>query len=263
MNEIVLNPLPGLSVYGCWYGSSAATADKPVVVLLHEGLGCTAMWKDFPLLLHEATGLSVFSYDRPGYGRSGALPGGFCEGFLEREADLHLPAILKEAGIAGPILLVGHSDGATAALMAAANHDLRVEGVVSMAPHVIIEEISVAGLLLTRNMASSTDFLAKLSRYHGERTEQLVSGWLNAWLSPWARHWQMDHYLIGIQCPVLFLQGVDDHFGTEAQAHHLRSKAASAVRVVMIPGCGHVPYLQAKEEVLGEILAFFVQMGRV
>lgn len=261
MSELFLNPLPGLSVYGCWFGPASGGAGKPVVVLLHEGLGCTAMWKDFPRLLHEATGLSVFSYDRPGYGRSGELPGGFGEGFLEREADRHLPAILAEAGISGPVILIGHSDGATTALMAAANRELSVAGVVCMAPHVIIEEISVAGLLLTRSLALNTDFVVKLSRYHGPGTQQLVTGWLDAWLSPWARHWQMDRYLIHIQCPILFLQGVDDHFGSEAQANHIRSLLESNMRVVMIPDCGHIPHLQAKEVVLDEIRAFTLQLG--
>lgn len=256
LNEVWLFPLPKIRVYGRWWGKEKHPVDGPVIILLHEGLGCVAMWKDFPGLLHEATGLPVFAYDRPGYGRSADLPGGFTEGFLEREADVHLPAILKAAGITGRIIIVGHSDGATAALMAASHPDLRPVKVVSMAPHVIIEPISISGLRFTRKLAADPDFIDRLSKYHGGRTSSLVKGWLDAWLSPWGAKWQMDHYLAKISCPVLFIQGTDDHFGTEQQARHIAGLTGGPLTVKMIDECGHIPHLQATGKVLGFIAEF-------
>lgn len=254
--EVRLNPLPGIQVYGCWWGEESQVNDRPVIVLLHEGLGCVAMWRDFPGLLHHVTGLPVFAYDRPGYGLSGDLPGGFSEGFLEKEADLHLPAVLMAAGISGEIVLVGHSDGATLALLAAINPALKVKGVVTMAPHVIIEPVSVSGLLSTRKLTHDPGFIERLSKYHGQRTVSLVNDWLDAWLSPWGSVWQMNQYLEQIRCPILFIQGTDDHFGSEAQAHHIQSLVSVTVEVVMIGQCGHIPHLQAKSLVLDLISRF-------
>lgn len=260
MKEQYLNPLPGITVYSKWFGSRHNRNNAPVIVLLHEGLGCTAMWKNFPYLLHTATSLPVFSYDRPGYGLSGELPNGFQEGYLEREADLHLPAILKSAGITGRIILLGHSDGATITLMAAANKSLHVKAAISMAPHVIIEQISVKGLIATQKMATDSDFIERLSKYHGTRTSQLVDRWLNAWLSPWAASWGMDSYLSQISNPVLFIQGTDDHFGTREQAFHIARLIKGSFNTLMIENCGHIPHLQAEETVLQHVTDFIASL---
>ncbi|HBZ67820.1 MAG TPA: alpha/beta hydrolase [Bacteroidales bacterium] len=261
MNEQYLNPLPGITVFSRWFGTPSDGQKTPVIVLLHEGLGCTAMWKNFPSQLHNATHLPVFSYDRPGYGLSGDLSDSFQEGYLEREADQYLPAILRSAGITGSIILLGHSDGATITLMAAANNELKIEGAISMAPHVIIEQISVIGLKATQKLASDTDFVERLSKYHGSRTSKLVDQWLSAWLSPWAVSWEMDNYLKQIHKPILFIQGTDDHFGTQAQAVHIAGLVKSSFKAHMIEQCGHIPHLQAAETVLHQVTDFITSLN--
>lgn len=246
----------GIEIYGCWWGKETSNEGSPTLILLHEGLGCVAMWKEFPEKLHEVTQLPVFAFDRAGYGLSGDLPGGFTEGFLEKESDIHLPAILQAAGITSEIILIGHSDGATLALLSAINPAIKVIKVVTMAPHVIIEPVSVRGLLSTQKLAAETDFIARLQRYHGIRAESLVNGWLKAWLSPWGSVWQMDHYLRHIECPILFIQGTSDHFGSEAQAQHIGRMVKGPLQVIMIDHCGHIPYLQAQSVVLDAVSQF-------
>ena len=161
--------MSGLQVLGqsleyAWFGNNRSA---PTLVLLHEGLGSVAMWGEFPRLLSEATGLAVFAYSRRGYGGSDALAEDFGVDYMHREAIEVLPAVLDAAGIEQAIL-IGHSDGASIALIYAGSvSDPRVLGLVLEAPHVFVEDISISGIEAARTGYQEGRLRSALERYHG------------------------------------------------------------------------------------------------
>ncbi len=259
MSKIVLDD--GSQLFYQWWGKAAVDSKKPIVVLLHEGLGCTAMWREFPEALNAATGLPVLSYDRLGYGKSSVSRYGFKMDYIRYEADVLLAQVLSKLEVVNDIILFGHSDGATIALAAAALMEKKPIAVIAEAPHVIIEEVTFKGLNHTRSMMCKGDTLFKLSKYHGQRTADLVYDWLDCWLSGEMRDWQMDDLLAKIDVPVLFIQGEEDHFGSFAQYKHLQKSLTLCPDLLWLKGCGHIPHLQKSGEVIQEFKLFIDRLG--
>lgn len=227
----------------------AARENLPVVVLLHEGLGCAAMWRDWPQRVAHATGCAVLNYSRAGYGGSpGSLAGRDID-YLDREADHHLPAVLDTLGL-DDVILFGHSDGATIALLYAAGPTVAIRGIILEAPHVFVEEITLAGIREAGEAYASTDIRDRLARYHGERVDEVFHAWHDVWLSDAFRHWNMEDRLPGIRAPILLIQGEDDQYGTRAQLDSIERNAAGDVTTYLLPGCGHVPHRDQPDRVL-------------
>lgn len=228
----------------------------PTLVLLHEGLGCVGMWRRFPALLKEASGLPVFSYSRPGYGRSSSIP-------LPRPLDFHtrdaldvLPAVLDAAGIADCIL-VGHSDGASIAVVyAGATQDPRVRGLVLMAPHVLTEEKTVMNIAAAKGLFQGTDMRDKLARYHGDNVDCAFWGWCDAWLDADFRRWDISAWLPAISVPVMTVRGNDDAYNTAVHVEHIAAGIRGAVTRCDLPDCGHSPHLEQSEQVVAAVTAF-------
>jgi len=227
----------------------------PVMVFLHEGLGSITQWRDFPRSLVRATGLPALVYDRYGHGQSEALAGPKLPLYLEEEAVIRLPEVLSGCGINAPIL-IGHSDGATIALLYAAAFPKTVLGVVSEAAHVFIEQESIQGIWRTLQAFETTPLREQLARHHGEKVDSMFRGWSNVWLSPGYQDWSMLERLPRIQAPVLAIQGEDDQYGTPAQVHAITNRVAGPSQGLLIPGCAHVPHFQAREKVLAEVTTF-------
>lgn len=261
MSKIVLDD--GSQIFYQWWGKTAIDSERPVIVLLHEGLGCTAMWREFPETLFVATGLPVLSYDRLGYGRSSASRYGFKMDYIRHEAEVLLPQVLSKLEIENDIILFGHSDGATIALAASASMDKKLVAVIAEAPHVIIEEVTFQGLNQTRSLMGKGDTLFKLSRYHGQRTADLVYDWLDCWLSGEMHEWQMDDLLKKIDVPVLFIQGDEDHFGSVAQYDHLKKLLKLSPDLLWMEDCGHIPHLQKSGEVIKGFKLFMARIGLI
>jgi len=232
------------------------THHAPTLVLLHEGLGCVAMWRRFPSLLNKATGLPVFSYSRPGYGRSSSIP-------LPRPLDFHtrdaldtLPHVLDAAGIEDCVL-VGHSDGASISVVyAGATQDPRVRALVLMAPHVLTEEKTVMNIAQAKLSFEATDLRDRLARYHGTNVDCAFWGWCDAWLDADFRRWDITAWLPAIALPVLTVRGDDDAYNTCVHVERIVAGVHGPVTRVDIPECGHAPHLEQGEQVLAAIAAF-------
>src|SRR3954470_16441890 len=234
----------------------------PAIVMLHEGLGSAALWGDFPDKLAAVTGVGVFAYSRAGYGASSpaVLPRRI--DYMHVEALEVLPKILDAIGFRRG-LLVGHSDGASiAAIYAGGVQDHRIRGLALIAPHFIVEELSVTSIAEIKVAYETTDLRAKLARWHRD-VDNAFYGWNDAWLNPKFRNWDISEYLAYIRVPVAILQGVDDEYGTMRQVEIAREECYCPVDVTVIPGAGHAPHREAPGATLDAIQEFANAVLRV
>jgi pimeloyl-ACP methyl ester carboxylesterase len=234
-------------------GPSAA---DPTLVFLHEALGCTAMWHDFPARLAADTGLAAVSYDRAGYGRSPATPQRKQKGYLRREAEDVLPKVLQGLAI-DRALLVGHSDGGSIALLAAAILPGVIAGIVTEAAHVFVEPITLEGIRETVAAYAPRQLEKRLARYHGANTRALFLAWAETWLAESFRDWNIEDCLGRIRCPALIIQGCDDPYGSKRQVEAIVAGIGDRARALFLPACGHAPHRDAAGRV-GEAVAAFL-----
>jgi pimeloyl-ACP methyl ester carboxylesterase len=230
-------------------------AETPSFVLLHEGLGCVGLWGDFPARLAAAMERTVFAYSRTGYGGSSpiALPRPL--DYMQREATQSLPRVLDAIGIERAVV-VGHSDGASiAAIHAGASRDARICALSLMAPHFIVEDMTVAAIARARDAYVTGDLRAKLKRWHAD-VDGAFRGWCDAWLDPKFRQWDITAYLPAIAAPLQIIQGDDDPYGSERQIDVARMALPAAPDIVLAPGVGHAPHKQAPETTLEHIRRF-------
>ena len=237
----------------------AAAPGKPTLVFLHEGLGSIRQWRDFPLQVAGATGCRALLYSRYGYGQSDVLAAERAGvDFMHREALEALPELLAKLAVERP-LLVGHSDGASIALIyAGAGHPARA--VALMAPHVFVEPICVDSIRKARAAFASTDLPQKLGKYHRDPAKTFHL-WADAWLDPAFLRWNIEEYLPRIACPVLAIQGEDDEYGTMAQLDAIRRGVRGRCELLKLPRCGHAPFRDQPQAVL-EALTRFVDEQR-
>lgn len=236
-------------------GPAAPAAGAPVLVFLHEALGSIAQWRDFPRRLAEATGLPALVYERLGHGGADPLPGPRDPRYLHHEAHAVLPRVLDAAG-AGRAVLVGHSDGGSIALLAAAALRERIAAAVTIAAHVFVEEITLEGVRAAVRRYLTTDLPQRLARYHGAGTDALFHAWCVTWLAPQFRDWNIEVCLPDIRCPVLAVQGAGDPYGSPAQLRAIADGAGGRVETLLIPDCGHAPHLQAAPATLAAVARF-------
>jgi pimeloyl-ACP methyl ester carboxylesterase len=235
---------------------------SPLLVFLHEGLGSIKQWKDFPALLAERAHCTALLYDRYGYGLSEQRKEPVYTTFLHDEAIRSLPELFWKLEITDhPKILVGHSDGGTIALIHAGAQPENILGVISEAAHVLVEPATLNGILQVKQDFSKGKMRELLKRYHGDRTDTLVTGWVNNWLSEESRRWNVEEFLPRIQCPVLAIQGDQDHFGSYAQLESIRRNTNGRAKILFIPGCGHIPHQQAKELVLEAMTKFITNIA--
>ena len=222
-------------------------------MLLHEGLGSVAMWKDLPRVLAARTGRDVVAYSRRGYGRSAPIDSPRAMTYMHREGEVVLPALLAALGIERAILF-GHSDGASIALICAGTHPQRAAALILEAPHVFVEELSVRSIAAARDAWESGDLRAKLARYHDD-VDGAFRGWNGAWLDPRFRDWNIEAYADQVCCPVLIVQGDADEYGTLAQLDRIAARIPQAEALV-VPGAGHSPHRDAASAVLERVVSF-------
>jgi pimeloyl-ACP methyl ester carboxylesterase len=219
--------------------------NTPLVVFLHEGLGSLSMWKDYPQLLCDAGGYRGLVFSRAGYGRSTprASDERWPVDFMHREAAQVLPQLFARLGIGGGRArpwLFGHSDGGSIALIHAALFPHSVAGIVAVAPHIFVEDVSIHSIAGAREAYLKTDLRSRLARYH-EDPDSAFFGWNDIWLDPAFRDWSIDPLLDRLECPILAVQGEDDEYGTLVQVAGIRARAPQT-EVVVLARCGHSPH---------------------
>lgn len=246
-----------------WIGSTDAA--DPVVVFLHEGLGSIGLWKDFPQQFCAASGLRGLVFSRYGYGQSTPRPHAekWPVHFMHRQAHEVLPLLFQELGIVKPWLF-GHSDGASIALLYAARYPTAVSGIVVAAPHILVEDLTIASIEEARVTYLQQDsphcLRNKLGRYHAD-ADSAFWGWNDIWLNPDFRRWNIEQEIDTITCPVLAVQGEDDEYGTLEQIYGIR-RQLPATQLLVLPQCGHSPHRDQPQALIEHAARFINQTAQ-
>lgn len=240
-----------------WLGSEDAR--QPLIVFLHEGLGSVAMWKDFPQRLCEAANCRGLVYSRPGYGKSTprTTDESWQPDFMHRQAFEVLPALLTALGIdtdKDKPWLFGHSDGGSIALLYAARYPDKTSGVIVVAPHILVEDVSICSIEKARIAYQTTDLRSKLSRFHDD-VDSAFWGWNDIWLNPAFRHWNLTQAIKTITCPLLAVQGLDDEYGTLEQIHGIK-RVLPHTKLLELLDCGHSPHRDQSEALIDACVTF-------
>jgi len=248
--------MPQISIAGhaieyCWI--EGTDPGLPALVFLHEGLGSILQWRDFPAQVVKAAGCRALVYDRYGYGNSEVLAEDRVGvDFMHREALTVLPEMLSKLKIDNPIL-VGHSDGASIALIYAGRHPVR--GLAVLAPHVFTEAICVTAIAQARRQFETTDLPQRLAKYHRD-PRKTFHLWADAWLDPAFLDWNIEECLPRIRCPVLAIQGEADEYGSMAQLDAIQRQVGGPCELLKLPQCGHSPHKDQPEKVVEAVGRF-------
>lgn len=232
---------------------------KPLLVFLHEGLGCGAMWKGFPQRLCAATGCAGLVYDRQGYGQSSAMTAARSIHYLHHYALQELPTVMQRLAPGREHIVVGHSDGGSIALIYAAGRPPGLRAAVTAAAHVFVEDITLDGVR-TAVDAHAAGKLRGLARYHGEKAGQVFAAWADTWLAPPFKHWSIEYLLPAIACPLLALQGSGDQYGSGAQLDAIE-RGTPGARQQLLADCGHSPHIEQPEATVQAMAAFIAPLA--
>ena len=226
--------------------------DNPTIIFLHEGLGCLETWKLFPEQVADKTQCNVFVYSRYGYGASGDCSLPRSVNYMHEEARI-LGRIIHKTGM-GEIILVGHSDGASiAAIYAGDNPHAGLLGLVQIAPHYFVEDITIQSISNIRSVFRESYLRMQLQKYHGDRVDDVFWGWNDIWLNPEFFSWNISEFLEKISVPVQTIQCDDDEYGSMAQIEMARARISTNVDVCIYPACGHHPFKVCEERALADI----------
>jgi pimeloyl-ACP methyl ester carboxylesterase len=173
---------------------------------------------------------------------------------MHDEALETLPALREALAIADPIL-VGHSDGASIALIHAGAGHWKVRGLILEAPHVFVEDVTVTSIEAAKVAYATTDLRARLARYHDD-VDGAFRGWNDIWLDPAFRKWNIEDCLAGVTCPTLVIQGADDEYGTTAQLNAIAGQIGGPVETLLLPDCKHSPHRDQPDAVLAAMARF-------
>ena len=229
---------------------------EPALVFLHEGLGSIKLWRDFPARVAKATGRKALVYDRYGYGESEVLKEEKVDvKFMHRGAE-ELAEVLEAFRLEKPVL-VGHSDGASIALIYSGSNP--VEGLVVLAPHVFIEKFNLESIRKIQATFETTDLPQRFAKYHTD-PRKTFHLWNDAWLDPAFEQWNIEEYLPRIACPVLAIQGENDEYGTMAQLDAIRRQVKGPCELLKLKDCGHSPHREKPEEVLKAVVDFLSRL---
>ena len=248
--------LKGKKLESVWYGVPPEVA--PTLVFLHEGLGCVSMWRDFPEKLSRKTGCGALVFSRLGYGKSDSCELPRSLSFMHQEALQVLPKLLAHYKIQKSIL-VGHSDGASIALIYAGENSAEsLPGIVNEAPHVFCEPLTIRSIEKVRKLYLSGNLRERLKKHHGTNIDCAFHGWADVWLHPDFTEWNIESCLPKIRVPQLVIQGTDDEYGTSAQVEAIVRQSVGSVKTCFLDNCGHSPHHDQETQTL-EAMAQFVR----
>ncbi len=244
--------IQGIKIYTEYYDENKI---RPVIVFLHDSLGCTELWRGFPKRLSEKVGCNFLIYDRQGYGKSDAMDTYVRSvDYLELEAD-KLNDLLNHLAIEDAILF-GHSDGGSIALIAAGKYPERISAVVVEAAHVFVEEVTLDGIYKAIEAYKTTDLHGRLQKYHGDKVETLFKAWTETWIRSDYRDWNIEKLISQITCPILFVQGETDEYGTLEQVEKTIRQVGGRAEKYIIPNVGHSPHKEVPELIIACVSHF-------
>ncbi|MGI9350396.1 MAG: alpha/beta fold hydrolase [Rhizobiaceae bacterium] len=252
--------IDGISLHFSCHGPDPS--ERPTIILLHEGLGCVELWREFPKALSVRSNMGVFTYSRTGYGQSSAASLPRPLDYMTREAVDILPLILDRIGFRRGILL-GHSDGATiAAIYAGSIEDFRIRGLILIAPHFFSETEGLESIAMAKEAFDSGELRKKLAKYHTD-PDTAFRGWNDAWLHPGFKEWNVADVIDYFRIPVLAIQGTNDQYGTMAQIAEIDSRIYSPLEMLLVENCGHSPHKEKPEQTLTAIVEFVQRLERI
>lgn len=238
-----------------WIPSDPETSRHAPILLLHDSLGCVELWRSFPETLAAATGRRIVAYDRLGFGRSDPHPGRLGLDFVGEEGRRAVPQLCDRLGI-GDFIACGHSVGGGMAVETAAQWPGRCRALVTIAAQAFVEDRTLEGIRVAQRDLEGPGNIARLARYHGDKTRWVIDAWIETWLSPAFASWTIDQPLAGVRCPVLAVHGELDEYGS---ARHPQRIAEGRGEALILPGIGHVPHREAAD-VLVEAIAGFLSL---
>ena len=229
--------------------------NRPTLVFLHDSLGCAQLWRDFPKKLAQATQCNFLLYDRLGYGKSEPMlsyerP----VNYMELEADI-LNKVIEQYELEN-VILFGHSDGGSISLIAASKYPQKIKAVIVEAAHIFVEEITLQGIYDAIKTYNTTNLKERLTKYHGDKVETLFRAWTETWTRSDYRDWNIEYLLSKISCPLLFIQGEKDEYGSLKQVERTIAQVSGQAEQFIIPDVGHTPHKEASEMVLQKVIDF-------
>lgn len=230
------------------------------IVLLHDSLGCVALWRDFPQHLAQASGRRVIAYDRLGFGRSSAYSGQLPLSFVGDEAHGSFRALYQQLGLSQFVLL-GHSVGGGMAVVCAAAYAEACRGLITVSAQAFVDSMTLDGIRVAERQFAMPEQLERLQRYHAEKAEWVLRAWVDTWLSDAFSQWNLDKQLAKVGCPLLALHGDHDEYGSRQHAERICALASGPTELRILRDCGHVPYREHPETVLAVITEFLASIG--
>ena len=228
---------------------------KPTIIFLHDSFGCTTLWRDFPSKLAAATECNILIYDRQGYGKSDRMEKVERSiDYLEKEA-IFLNKIIQKIDLQY-VILFGHSDGGSIALLAAAKYPERIKGVITEGAHVFVEDITRKGIKNSIPGYEKGMLKSRLQKYHGNKADDVFYSWSNTWLSKEYASWNIEHFLPLIGCPVFVIQGENDEFGSIAQVYKIIIKVSGISEAFIVPSAAHSPHKECPEMIISAVENF-------
>ncbi|MDD3877795.1 MAG: alpha/beta hydrolase [Bacteroidales bacterium] len=238
----------------------ARNPSKPILVFLHEGLGSCEQWRDFPESLSMAVNCTALVYDRLGYGQSDSRAKEISSTYMHEEAYFYLPKLLEEIGISEKLILFGHSDGGSIALLFASKFPEKAAGIITECDHVFCEQITVDGVKKISTLFREGKLRKLLLMYHGSKIDLLFQEWSGFWLSEEAKNWNIENILTNITAPILAIQGKNDTYGTVLQLESKLKKINSDIQILYLSNCAHVPHFEQKQKVFDTATNFIKEL---
>jgi len=258
-NEYTSENFIGVNGVTIYIETFEAAKKMPTIVFLHDSLGCVALWRDFPEKIAKATECNILVYDRLGYGKSDPMPTYERNtDYLEKEATFlnDLLSVLKLDNV----ILFGHSDGGSIALLMAAKYPAAIKAVICEAAHIFVEDVTLNGILEAMNAYKTTNLSERLSKYHGNKVDTLFKAWTLTWTSVDFKKWNIEHFLPAITCPLLFIQGEKDEFGSMQQLEKTLDQVSGRAEKYIILNAGHTPHKEASEVTCNAVTRFINEL---
>lgn len=238
-----------------WLPEQGSPALQAPIVLFHDSLGCVVLWRDFPAKLAASTGRRVIAYDRLGFGRSSAHPGGWSVDFIQDEASIYFPALQSALGFQR-FIAFGYSVGGAMATYCAACYHSDCEGLITMSAQAFVDEQVLEGIRVAKHTFDQPGQLARLEKYHGDKARWVLSAWCDTWLSQDFAPWTIDRGANGLRCPHLVIHGDHDEYGSLAHPRHIAALTRGPSELLILENCRHTPHREHPELVVAAVSEF-------